>query len=667
MLEFFPVLSYQWSMESAPGTLAPESSLNLRALLAPVARRMRLQVAIRAATLVLLATSVIWTILLGCSKFFLLPPWLVPALLVAGGALTFVWAAIAAGRGPTLFDAAKLVDRRLGLKDRLSTLFELDRQADHSEIAGLLRRDTAKHVQHLAPRELAPLSLPRHARWTLAALGLAAVVVFLPEVGLDQRMKKVAENERIKGQGERLQLMVRRVTETPRRLNTEQRVDVLAKIDEIGKRLSSGDLAKNEALRELTKLTDELTKRERTLADKNPVKSLDRETMRDRDPISPERLEALQDQINALQEKLGQSPPSEKDVRKLAKALQKARETAKDAQMSAAGHEALADALNEALSQADAAQLKEISSELREAIQALEAADVAKVFKHLDDAIMDLDQARQQVAALQELMKQAAEAGKNLAEQLERGQSRLAQKTIQEFKRQVDAAGLTPEQREQLANELAKALGPARDYGELSQTLQDALDQAKRGDQPGLSQSLQNAMDQLQQMADQQAQQAELAKMINELQRAGFMISMGRDPGDKMNGAGQCLGLNQGDPTQKPGRGVGAWPDQNGMPQYTERWDNTGVNQADQAARGHTDRGDPLAPQGTQTLKVTGQMGTGGPMPGIRLQGVSIRGESNVKVEEAFSSAAQEAENALSKETVPTSYQGAVKEYFDIK
>ncbi len=624
---------------------------------------MRCNAALRTGSLALLIVSLVWLAAFALSKFFFFTPWTLPALLVIG--ILFVAGACVSTslRGPGVSDAARLTDQRLGLKERLSTACELDQLQDNSEVAALIRRDASEHLGKLTPSQLAPLHLPRMSRWVLLALACALIAVLLPDFHSSKRMQKQAEKETIKAQGERIELMVRRVEKNPSLLSHRDAPEDLKKMDEVAQRLSSGELSKTEALRELTKLTDDLKRREQTLASKDGVKPLDRESWRERESASPEQMQALQTQIDALQQKLGKTPPTDKQIHKLEQALKKAREAVNGAKLGTPEGQALADSLAQAANEADASQLAHVADELRKAIEALEGANVSQVFKHIDDAITDLDQAKQQVDAMKQLAQQAAKAGKDLAEQLERGQAKLAQKTLENFKKQVDAAQVTPEQKAQMAEELMKALGPSREYGKLSEDLRQAMQQARDGDQKGLSQSLQNAMDQLDKVSQAQCEQMQLAQMINELERAGVLLGMSNG---QANGDGMCKkpGFGFGG---KPGSGVGTWPDENGNPQYTDRWDNSGINRADMDSKGHTDRGPANSPQGTQNFSLKGNMGSGGPMPGISLQGISIKGQSNVKIEEAFSAASQEAENALSKETVPTSYQGAVKEYFDLK
>ncbi len=639
------------------------TSSNLHTTLIPVARWMRWNGAVRSAAKTLLIVSIFWLIACSLSKFLLLSPWFLPSLLLTGVMVILITLLIQCFRGASISDAARLADQRLGLKERLSTVCELDDLRDQSEVASLLRRDAAQHLAKVVPVKLVSIRLPRGSRWTLAALALTGIVFQLPDFQLDKKLKREAEREMIKSEGQRIELLARRMTENPALLPHKEAPQDLKKVNEVAKLLSGG-ITKNDALRELTKLTDDLKRREQSLLPKDGVEPLDRQTLRERESFSPEQMQALQKQINALQQRLGKTPASEKQIQKLSQALKQAREMAKDANKGS-GNQGLADSLNQSLGDANAAQLSEVAEQLQKAVAALEGADVGQVLKHVDDAIVDLEQARQQAEALSNLMKQASKAGKDLAEQLQRGQSKLAQQSLENFKKQVDQSALTPEQKQQLINELTKALDPARDYGKLSEHLQQAAGQCQAGNQGACSQSLQKAIDELQQQSQQQSQQMQLAQLINELQRSSMMIGTGCCAG--MDGSINCLGPPRIGEGGKPGTGVGTWPEHNGDPYYTDLWDNSGANRPDMVPKGRTDRGDPTSPQGTKTLKVTGRMGSGGPMPGIPLQGVFIKGESNVKVEEAFSAAAQEAESALTMESVPVTHQETVKEYFDLK
>jgi hypothetical protein len=98
----------------------------------------------------------------------------------------------------------------------------------------------------------------------------------------------------------------------------------------------------------------------------------------------------------------------------------------------------------------------------------------------------------------------------------------------------------------------------------------------------------------------------------------------------------------------------------------TGLWDNTGLERPDMEARGESDRGPGTLSESLQPTRVKGQIGAGGkPMPSMTLRGVSIRGVSRVKYEEAVASAQSDARSALNQERVPRAYRGPVRDYFD--
>ena len=81
--------------------------------------------------------------------------------------------------------------------------------------------------------------------------------------------------------------------------------------------------------------------------------------------------------------------------------------------------------------------------------------------------------------------------------------------------------------------------------------------------------------------------------------------------------------------------------------------------------RGLEDRGEGSLNEALKPTKVKGQLSPGGPMPSITLKGVSIKGQSAVKFEEAAAAAQTEAQSALNQDRVPRAYRNAVRDYFD--
>src|ERR1039457_2285627 len=215
---------------------------------------------------------------------------------------------------------------------------------------------------------------------------------------------------------------------------------------------------------------------------------------------------------------------------------------------------------------------------------------------------------------------------------------------------QLKAASLSPEQLQKILQEVSKAVDPAGNYGKVADHLKNASKQ--------MAAAAKELGDLTQAMGDAQ----ELAATLESLNQASMCI-----------GSGQCWGMRTGNKPgynpngSHPGGGVGTWGDPNAQwdGQWSDHWDNSGVNRPDQDPMGHTDRGEGELSDALKPTKVKGQFKPGGQMPSITLKGVSIKGQSKVAYEEAATTAQSDAQSALSQEKVPRAYQGAVKEYFD--
>jgi hypothetical protein len=147
--------------------------------LAPVRRRQRRVLVLRAAALGLLAGGV-------ASVALLLARWWVdrPALLGAALALLvggpIVGALVGARRRLTWQDTAEAVDRHYGLKDRVISALEFTATPTPTEFQAAQVRDTLRHLARLNPPEVVPLRWPRSAPFALAAGALAVVLLARP-------------------------------------------------------------------------------------------------------------------------------------------------------------------------------------------------------------------------------------------------------------------------------------------------------------------------------------------------------------------------------------------------------------------------------------------------------------------------------------------------------
>jgi hypothetical protein len=278
---------------------------------------------------------------------------------------------------------------------------------------------------------------------------------------------------------------------------------------------------------------------------------------------------------------------------------------------------------------------------------------------------------------LEKLQQQAERLGKDLAEQLKNGQAQAAQKTLEKMVEQLKSANLAPEQMQKLMEEVSRSVQPGSQYGKVGELLKNAAEQMKAGQKGDAAQNLAQAAKELQKLMQQMADAQAMMAALEALDRAQLAIATGKDwesaqagKCSQCNGQGcsACMGKGMGwGPGGKPGRGVGTWAEEEGwtyFDQQQERVDNSGVNRPDMEGRGPSDRPSNLNPNLAPT-KVRGQMSPGGPMPSITLKGVSIKGQSTVKYQEAAAAAQAEAESALNQDQVPRAYQNAVRDYFD--
>ena len=301
---------------------------------------------------------------------------------------------------------------------------------------------------------------------------------------------------------------------------------------------------------------------------------------------------------------------------------------------------------------------------LEEAIKALESNNTDLFLKDMETATHDLEKMRDMAKAMQQLQEQSAKLGKNLAEQLEKGQGKAAVESLQKMIDQLKKGNLSKEEMEKIMQEAQQAAKPGSQYGKVGDQLAEAAKQAKAGNKGEAAESLAAAQAELQKLMDQMADANALQSTLDALNRAQMAIS-------QCKSWGQCNGPGQPGfkPGGKPGRGVGTWADDYGWTYYNsknegEGWDNSGIERPDMEGKGLTSRPADLNPN-LMPDKVKGQMSPGGSMPSITLKGVSIKGSSNVKFEEAATSAQQEAQSALNQDQVPRAYQNTVRDYFD--
>jgi predicted nucleic acid-binding Zn-ribbon protein len=562
-----------------------------------------------------------------------------------------------------LSEAARWVDGRQHLQERLSTALEVADREGPGTWRDLVVTDAAEHAKGLDLRRLVPFRLPKATRWALVVLALGAGLGFVPEYRSKSFLQKKADDQNIKEVGKRLVDLTRRNLEKrPPVLEPTQKA--LESVSDLGDQLTKKVFTRSEALKDLANVAEKL-KDELKEMGKDPSLRKMEQAARAATGNDSQTAAGLQKQIESLQKQMGTPTGNPDALDKMKKELENLKEAAKGmADKNSPGNEANRQKLSESLS-ALSKQMQDMGMQmpqLDEAINALAQNQTDLVLKDLEASLTDLEKMRDMAKSLQQLQQQTEKLGKDLAEQLKNGQPELAQATLQKMVSQLKAASLSPEQLQKILQDVSKAVDPAGNYGKVADHLKNASKQMAAGNKPGAAQALAAAAKELGDLTQAMGDAQELAATLESLNQASMCI-----------GSGQCWGMRTSNKPgynpngSHPGGGVGTWGDPNAQwdGQWSDHWDNSGVNRPDQDPMGHTDRGEGELSDALKPTKVKGQFKPGGQMPSITLKGVSIKGQSKVAYEEAATTAQSDAQSALSQEKVPRAYQGAVKDYFD--
>jgi hypothetical protein len=636
--------------------------LLIKSALAGAAKRRRWQRAFNGLARGLLLGGLLLLVALALYKVRPLPAWIVPASAALAGFCALAGLIAGFWRKQSLLETARWVDERKQLKERLSTALEMADSRAPEDWKQLLLTDAARHASSLNAKQFVPFILPRVARSAFVALLLCAGLCFVPTYRSKAHVAKQKQAANMKDVGQNLtEFMRREIAQRPPVLPPTQKS--MEQAAEFGERLSKQSLTPSEALHDLASMTDQLAKQEQDLSRNPALKQLERAA---REPgnggaSSPE---SLQKQIESLEKELGKAAQNADKLDELSKSLEKLKQQAagnasKNGQAGSPSREQLSQNLADLAKSAKEAGLSLES--LEEAIQALAANNTDLFLKDLDTATHDLEKLRDMAKAMQQLQEQAAKLGKDLAEQLEKGQGQAAVQSLQKMIQELKENKLSKEQLTKLTEEVQKAIKPGSQYGKVGECLNKAAGQCKAGDNPGGAQSLAEAQKELEKLLEQMADAKSMQSTLDALARAQQALS-------QCKGWSECQGRPGFKPGGKPGRGVGTWTEEYGWTYYdvpqSAGWDNSGIQRPDMDGKGHSDRPDDLNPN-LKPDKVKGQMAPGSSMPSITLKGVSIKGTSNVKFEEAATAAQQDAQSALNQDQVPRAYQNAVRDYFD--
>ena len=561
-------------------------------------------------------------------------------------------------------DTARWLDLKTGLKERLGTAVELaDGKAARTDWSDLVLRDAALAARQIEPGKLIPLRVPKKGHWILLLLVVCVGLGFVPEhrsqAYLDQQRDAVI----IKDVGRNLDALTKlQIKMSPPHFESTE--ESLESVQELGRELKRGKLARDEALAKLSNLAEQLRGQSSTLGQAQTLKKL--QQMATASPgAAQQSTTSMQRQLDEFKQSLGDAQHTKPQQFDTLKSKMDAIKNAAAGLPSADSPEGKQARQQLEKSMADLAKMADQMGlelpNIDQALQALESSDIDQFLKNLSIAGEDLKKMADLAEAMRNMQMQMAEVGKTLGEQLEKGQVPAALESLQEMISKLDSALLAPEQLERMIQELQEALEPAESFGDCSSCLSSARNKAKAGDKAGASKSLAEAAEQLKKVLQQMDDMQNMMAALQNLERAQLAVGNCQTFGSSKS---QVTGSSN----NKPGGGVGTWG--NDSYQLTpddlaQRWDNSDFSRSNMDARGNTDRGDGNVPEDLVSTRIKGKLNPNGSMPSITLRGVSITGNSRVQFQEAVSAAQSDARNALNQDKVPRAYRGSVRNYFD--
>lgn len=516
------------------------------------AQRRRLERAWRGAWQGLLVASVVWLVALVVFKVFPISITVLAAAGVAGVFCVVVGFVVGGWRRVSVAETARWVDVQQNLQERLSSALEFSQSPVEADWKGLLVADAARHAQAVDARKLLPFHLPRVARWALVVLLVAAGLGFVPEYRSKEYVQRQAEASNIKDTGKHLTELAKRSLEAkpPAAEPTQQAIE---KVEELGQQLQKVTLTKSEALKDIANVREQVAQEMKELDRAGALKPLERAAKEQSNHSGNQGSEAMQRQMDALQKALGNNAANdagkmEKFQQDLAKAQQLAANLPdKDSPEGKAAREQLSQMLGNLAQQMQEAGLP--LENLEDALKALQQGNIDQFVKDMNAAGEDLQKLSEMAKQLQAMQQQQANAklGRDLAEQLKQAQTDAAQATLQKMVEQLKKGQMSQEQLDKIMEEVKKALSPAGEYGKVAEHLEEAMKQMQQCQNPGSSDGQKQEARQgaAQSLADAAKELEKLAQQMQDAQQLAQMMEMlerAQEAIQSGKGWGQCKG-----------------------------------------------------------------------------------------------------------------------------
>ncbi|NBQ25708.1 MAG: hypothetical protein EBU26_15875 [Verrucomicrobia bacterium] len=293
--------------------------------------------------------------------------------------------------------------------------------------------------------------------------------------------------------------------------------------------LSKAQLNRQNALKEVASVRENVEKEMQRWGENPAIKRMQQAARSPSGSLSPSQATQMQQQLQDMEENLGAQEGLKDELETLQKKLQSmaqslAAAASDQGAMDPSAEQAMRDQLNQLAQQA--AEMGLSSQALEAAMQSLATAQPGQMLQGLQQAQMELDQMLAMAQAMENLKMQLEAAGKDLAEQLEKGQAQMARQRLLDMMKKLQSSNLTPAEQSQMLSELREALQPAGDYGEVGKWLQEAMNQLGSDQAWAASQSLEEAAQALESMMQQFQGMASMSASLGMLTAA--QMSLGK-------------------------------------------------------------------------------------------------------------------------------------------
>ncbi|GIW97799.1 MAG: hypothetical protein KatS3mg111_1132 [Pirellulaceae bacterium] len=324
---------------------------------------------------------------------------------------------------PTLADAAVEVDRRFGLRERLSSALVLGVEERSTELGAALVADAERRAEQIDVRDRFNWGFSKRLFIPVAPALLAAALTALPDRVASPPVVQVDEQTvtRVKNSIKPLVEHVKKKRELAEKEGLEEAKELFKQLEgELAKLEKDAKVDPKQALVKLNDIKQQLENRRKELGDKEELKkSLQSLKKLDQGPaeeladaLQKADMEKVEKSLEQLLEKIRRGDMSQEDIRRLEQQLKQLQQAMAEA---AEAHEKAKEQLKEQIEQARRSGDMQKAAQLEKKLAEMQAQDAT---------MAQMQQMAQALSKASEAMKQgkmgeAQEAMEELAAQLE--------------------------------------------------------------------------------------------------------------------------------------------------------------------------------------------------------------------------------------------------------